>query len=133
MAELTSKAPLKLWNGSFYWYDADDMPKLVVRRLKEEYDPTNIVHGNIIPNPAHANHIVIFDMPEDYDFFASSFRGFLYDDGKIIGKLTWNIRGSSDVDDVSGTYTKTSRKLSAQGIVREKSGATDNFYFELKK
>ncbi len=72
MANLNNALLPKLMKGNFYWYDADEMPELVVRRLKEEYESRAIVHGNIIPNSQHKNEIVIFDLPENDDNYAAS-------------------------------------------------------------
>lgn len=120
--------------GVFYWYDLDDMPKLVIKTLKEEYTHRTIVHGNIVPNPPHKNDIVIFDLPEDDDYYADSVRGFIYSDGKFMGKLYRTMDNNTrETDELTGTYTRTSKKLSVAGMCLEKNGARDYFYFELSK
>lgn len=122
-----------MMSGLFCWYNVDENRQISNRKIVAENESRKICHGNIIPNAQYGNEILIFDMPATDDAYAASFRGFLYGDGKISGKLRWVKEIPGLPDEMNGKYKKMAKKrLVVKGICTESNGAKDGFYFELE-
>jgi hypothetical protein len=135
-AQTNDTVPPKLMEGFLYSYDLnlyEGFSKKVIIELKENQVPLPLNRGNIIPNPKYKNEIVIFDIVQSVDVYPGSFRGFLYKDDKVMGKLKVN-SPTQGVLDINGTYKKLpDGTLILKCTSTGSDGGRDGFYVELKR
>lgn len=110
-----------------------------LKRAKEyDSEPFKLSFGNVFNNekalPKFPNQIVIFEIDfNDNDYYPSNFRGFLFPDGSVNGKIKYSI----DAKCADGIFDKGIFKISKKGELIifgywSESGEESPFFIELE-
>ena len=109
---------------------------LLKKRHEEDKEPVIIKRGNIFPNEnalrRNPNEILIFDIIVDNEI-VGNFRGFLYPNETLNGKVTWRIdlQSALEKDVLNGFYKKHSDYgIEFYGYWTDAEG-TEGFFAEL--
>lgn len=115
--------------------DYDLYSTIQLQKIENEYDTFyDIDRGNIIPNKANNNDIIIFEINESIDYYGFSFRGFLYPGSEFIGKFIYPVNLSLPSEDFRGKYFFIGKnKLILKGIWTGADNSKNYIVINLKK
>lgn len=132
-----------LLEGSLYYtYEVENVTiknlfKVFSEVKKEEGEIIPLKRGNIFLNPkamsSQKNDILIFEIDlNEREFYLRSFRGFLYEDGTINGKIKYSLDAKLEDDIFNGIYQfRINGTLIVFGTLNSK-GVKEEIFIEFK-
>lgn len=116
--------------GKIYFPDIsfDLNQKKVLEYVDEEYNPQELSNGVIINNQKFDNKIVKFDLVDTADEWGGYCKGFIYTDGKFLGKLHYLPESGLEDKELTGQF-----ELKGQHtlLIHGKTGSNEQFLIYL--
>lgn len=107
--------PIEKFNGNCIYYALDELGNKTEEI--EVFNDAEVSNAVIVKPEGFAYPRILFDIADTNDFWGGDFKGWLYDDGKFIGKYHQNTKSGEEYkEDWNGTYTQKSGQLILDGI-----------------